>query len=1321
MNSTAPFHVLIIEDSPEDRADLRQMLLRGSQRHYRFTEAETGGAGLRAVREKAGAPPDCVLLDFNLPDMNALDVLADLRGAAFLPPCPVVVVTGANSNSGADVLRAGAQDYIGKEWITPGSLTRTVENAVERFAMVKARDGAQLALRVSEERFRLAAQVAGLAVAEIDYTTDQVHLSPESAAMFGLPPQPSVVSRATIHALFHPDDRPALEKFIAASHDPKGTGEFAMDHRIIRPDRQVRWHGVRKQVFFEQARPARALLAIFDITTRKLRERHLVFLAQMQKVFAPLTSSTEIMRAVGERLAEHLGLVHCILAEVDEAADTCTVLHDHHAPGTRNLAGDYRLSDFHPEEERLLLASGAPLVIANLRDGRRTAAIAEHFEALGIRALVNAGYVTGGRWRFVLQAFRAEPYAWPAEEVELLTELAARIYVRVERSRAEEALRESNVLLDTLLTRAPIGFCMLDRELRYVRINDMLAEFNGIPVAAHLGRALAEVVPGLEASVRAITELILRTGEAVCNHEFCGETAAAQGSKRYWNESWYPVCDGEGKIVGFGGVVEEITARKKSEETMARLAAIVHSSHDALFSEDLDGIVTSWNPGAEQIFGYRAEEIVGTSIMRLMPADRQAAERGLQRQIVDGELGGTFEEIRLTKDGREFPASITIAPLKDAAGKVIGTSRVLRDVTERKRAEEVLRENAAVFSTLIAQAPMGTYVVDAQFRMRQINAEAMPAFGSVHPLIGRDFQEVVEILWGPEVGGTIIGVLRHTLATGERFISPPFTEQRHDVGIKQTYEWEMQRVTLPDGQHGVVCYFQEVTERARAAEALRASQERMHLAAEATGVGIWEWNAVTNAIRWDAMMFQIYGIEPTPDRLVHYQDWRGAVLPEELAENEAILQETIRRGGQSTREFRIQRRSDGECRWIHAVETVRANHEGTAEWVLGTNLDVTERKNAEQTIRDEAKRKDEFLAMLGHELRNPLAAIRHAVQIAHETPDDHDACHWAAGVIDCQSAQLSRMVDDLLDVARINRGRIDLRPETLDLQKVLESAIAVVQRLVRKGRHHFIQEIGSNLRVTGDAARLQQVYVNLLNNAAKYTPETGTIRLEARCEGAEVIITISDNGVGIPSDLLPHVFDLFRQADSTLDRSQGGLGIGLSVVKSLVEMHHGRITVESRAGTVGTTVTVRLPLLTETGTVPATAEVEAGSASLPNALRVLIVDDHQDAALGLAQLLKRRGCEVSCAHTGPDGLTRAREFHPQVLLLDLGLPGFDGYELARLLRAEPDFREAILIAISGYAQDGDRARCHDAGFDGHFAKPINFQKLLEAIQLCSAG
>ena len=398
------------------------------------------------------------------------------------------------------------------------------------------------------------------------------------------------------------------------------------------------------------------------------------------------------------------------------------------------------------------------------------------------------------------------------------------------------------------------------------------------------------------------------------------------------------------------------------------------------------------------------------------------------------------------------------------------------------------------------------------------------------------------------------------------------------------------------------------------------------------------------------------------------------------------------------------------------METVGANYEGKAEWVLGTNLDVTERKNAEQAIRDEAQRKDEFLAMLGHELRNPLNAIRHAVQISAETPDDREACLWAAHVIDRQSQQLSRMVEDLLDVARINRGHIELRVESLNLGPVLEQAITVARPLLAERHHTFTNDIGSQLRITGDAARLEQVFVNLLTNAAKYTPENGILSLRAQNEDGEVVVAITDNGVGISAELLPQVFDLFRQAESTLDRAQGGLGIGLSVVKSLVGMHLGRVSVTSAGANAGTTVTVRLPLIAGLPTPASASILPAPADALPPSTRVLVVDDHEDAAQALARLLKRRGCQVALAHTGPAGVATAREFLPEVLLIDLGLPGFDGYELARRLRAEVPFADALFIAISGYAQEGDRARCLATGFDAHFAKPLDFPRLMEAIR-----
>jgi CheY-like chemotaxis protein len=302
-------------------------------------------------------------------------------------------------------------------------------------------------------------------------------------------------------------------------------------------------------------------------------------------------------------------------------------------------------------------------------------------------------------------------------------------------------------------------------------------------------------------------------------------------------------------------------------------------------------------------------------------------------------------------------------------------------------------------------------------------------------------------------------------------------------------------------------------------------------------------------------------------------------------------------------------------------------------------------------------------------------------------------------------------------MARINRGRIELRRVDLDLRLVLDHAFAASRPWILQRRHAFTSEMPeSPLWINGDEARIEQIFVNLLNNASKYTPEGGRIHLAARECKNEAVVSITDDGAGIPPDLLPHIFDLFTQGSISLDRAQGGLGIGLTVVQSLAAMHGGSVSAASPGANAGSTFTVRLPLIA----APASAG-SAGSAShqppaLPASLRILIVDDHEDAANTLGRLLSRRNAQVRIARDGQEGLDAALAFLPQVLLLDIGLPGCNGYDLARTLRSSPGVASALFIAVSGYAGDVDRAKSLEAGFDFHFAKPVEFESLLAVIR-----
>lgn len=385
------------------------------------------------------------------------------------------------------------------------------------------------------------------------------------------------------------------------------------------------------------------------------------------------------------------------------------------------------------------------------------------------------------------------------------------------------------------------------------------------------------------------------------------------------------------------------------------------------------------------------------------------------------------------------------------------------------------------------------------------------------------------------------------------------------------------------------------------------------------------------------------------------------------------------------------------------------------EMTLAIRARRTERDRAEEALRNADRRKDEFLAMLGHELRNPLSAIANAVRLWSVAGEDRTAVELARGVIERQTGNLSRLVDDLLDVARITEGKIDLRKRPVDVNDAIRHSVEAARPAIDQHRHELqlVLEHDATLWVDADPTRLEQIITNLLTNAIKYTRKGGEIRIEARRDGSDALISVSDTGIGIAPRMLPQIFDLFTQGEHSLDRSIGGLGIGLSLCRRLVELHGGTIAAFSEGVGRGSTFSVRMPTIS--APEPAMLPQPPEQTEKPSGQRrILLVDDNQDTVRSLARLLQLRGHEVATAFDGVAALKLAQEFQPDFLLLDLGLPGLDGYELARRLRAEGFLRTPI-VAISGYAQEGDRIRSRQAGFNYHFAKPVDFEALAELI------
>ncbi len=422
--------------------------------------------------------------------------------------------------------------------------------------------------------------------------------------------------------------------------------------------------------------------------------------------------------------------------------------------------------------------------------------------------------------------------------------------------------------------------------------------------------------------------------------------------------------------------------------------------------------------------------------------------------------------------------------------------------------------------------------------------------------------------------------------------------------------------------------------------------------------------------------------------------------------------------------------------------------------MFGASTDIHDRKRAEETLKDADRRKDEFLAMLAHELRNPLAPIRNALQIMRLAAGDPAAVERALDVMERQAQQLVRLVDDLLDVTRIARGKIELRKEPVPLASVVESALETSRPLIKAAGHELIVSLPQEpVWLHADSARLAQVVSNLLNNAAKYTPAGGCIRLSAeladdtptprrpdaeseetlatarstgrstrrstgrsprRSTGrpprpaSNVVLRVRDTGVGIAAEMLPQIFEKFSQVERSLERSQGGLGIGLWLVQRLVELHGGTVEAQSEGLGRGSEFVVRLPVAggAPVGETPTPAK-RSQPAAPHHRRRVLVVEDNADAAESLASLLTLEGFDVRAAHDGLTAIHLARSFRPEVVLLDIGLPGMDGYEVARRLRQEDGLKQALLVALTGYGQDQDRRRSAEAGFDHHLVKPVS--------------
>jgi PAS domain S-box-containing protein len=1224
--------------------------------------------------------------------------------------------------------RVSCYDGAWRVWRDRGRLEVRPDGGVRYVGGISdatAESAAHARFAALNDRLRVAAASLGFGVYEQDFGRQRAYFSPEARVMLGLTigqEFPGEVSGMPFPVLA--EDAGIAQRAMQEALDPAGPGEMACECRVRRLDGEVRWVQVRTKYFFERRNEARvptwATGVLFDVTERREREarlrgrdsrlRHAMRMSPIGIVFARLSGeildcNDAFLRMLGHQADESEpakldwrtltadGQAHDVLHEMATTGAVAPIetrlrrrdgsIASVFATGVRfDPSVDEQVTfvfDLTPmkQAEKLLRASErqfrlvlehAPIpVFLHTLDGdivARSRAVEELAgwtpedtptgEAWFRRALrldgdalenslsrshetlrpgermseaVDVWTKDGRRLRWV---FHGSGVFETGEGRRLLTTMALDVTTDHEASEALASvaadLRRTNALLDGIFSSAPVGIGFWDRELRFQRVNTRLAEINGLPVEAHLGRTPKELLPGLADidEIMATWHRVIDEGR-VHTVEVRGETPAVPGRALVCREHFFPVQI-DGLVVGLGAVIEDITKQRETEvklyDSERRFRLFADNIDDALWMvRPDDRVILYASPAYERIWGRSLAQLYENAdewIDGVHPDDRERVAAAFAAFGPDG--GGYDVEFRVVRpDGTIRWVRDRGFPVRDESGLLVCAAGIAEDFTERRRAAERIETEEQRYQRIFEQTATSTWELDLAATRERLST-----------LRAREIGDLAAYLEDrPAMLTALLGSIR------VRSVNPVTLQM---LGARSPEELA--------SRHGEVL-------------------------TPAT------WAIVAQLMR------------------------RLADGRTDLAQETSV------------------RALDGRTLHVLAKARLPALDE-PADQVLLSLLDVTAMKDAEAVLREANQRKDEFLAMLAHELRNPLAPIRNAAEALRMVHKEEPVVRWARDLIERQVSHLAHIVDDLLDVSRIVQGKVALHRAPLDVRAVVRSAVETNRSAIDDSGHALVVAVSDEpLPVEGDFVRLAQVVGNLLTNAAKYTPEGGRISVWAGTDGGQVVIRVCDTGEGIGRELLPQVFDLFTQAHRTIDRSQGGLGIGLTVVKRLVEMHGGEVAAASEGAGRGSEFTVRLPRAVAPETVPGPKAPKEPAQRAGGPVRVLVVDDNDDAAHSLAELLRLSGYAVKTARDGMSALGVAAAFRPEVALLDLGLPGMDGFELARRLRAEPMTHAAMLVAVTGYGREEDVRAALAAGFDHHLVKPVNLCALHEL--LATAG
>jgi PAS domain S-box-containing protein len=889
--------------------------------------------------------------------------------------------------------------------------------------------------------------------------------------------------------------------------------------------------------------------------------------------------------------------------------------------------------------------------------------------------------------------------------------------------RAREALRESEERLRTLSDNLPHGAV-------YQVVGDAEGRRQFTFISAGVERLFGVTPAEALADANALYGLVHegdRTRVMAAEEAALRDSAPFDCEFRSWARSGgvharsAPRRLPTGQVV-WEGILTDVTARKHAEEELAasrgRLQALFDNTLDAVLLADDQARYLDANPAACTLLGLDHDDLLRRTVFDITPPQDAAAGRAAWDAFLrEGSQAGEYAVRR--PDGTrvvvEYRAVAHVQPGLHLS--------VLRDVTERERLVQEVRAERGRLADVFQQAPSFMCVLAGPDHVFERANDRYRQLVGHRDLIGKPVREAL-----PEVEGQgFFELLDAVYRTGDAVVGSDvrvlLARQPGHPPEERYVDFVYQPTRDPHGAvTGVLAQGVDLTDRKRAeveVARLHAESDRLRRLYETALSNTIDFNYTFDlAGRFtfvNKALLDLWG--KGLDEAVG-KDFFDLGYPPELADR---LQRQIRQVVDTRQPIRDETpytSAAGERQYEYIFVPV-AGAGGAVEAVAGSTRDITDRKALERTLRDQAdrlrdadRRKDEFLAVLAHELRNPLAPLRNALQVIRLSPD-RDAREHARTLMERQLEQMVRLVDDLLDVSRISRGKLELRRERVDLARVVQSAVETSRPLIEQMGHELAVVLPQQpVDVDADLTRLAQVFLNLLNNSAKYTEPGGRIRLTAGRQGGDVVVAVQDTGIGIPADKLPGVFDLFSQVEGAMSRSQGGLGIGLSLVKRLVEMHGGSVEARSDGPGKGSTFTVRLPAPAGEAR-PARA---GGREEAPRStLRILVVDDNRDGADSLAMMLRLLGNDTLTAYDGVEGVAAAGTYRPDVVLLDIGLPGLSGHDACRRIREQPWGEGMTLIAVTGWGQEDDVRRSHDAGFDRHMVKPVDPDALMKLL------